>query len=91
MQGNDELVQALGTSGRKPNELEVKISKINLKLLALAGEDILGVETADPILAGLYNRIYGVEGSFNTDYISPWSSGFVQQNYATQGFYRKDD
>jgi chondroitin-sulfate-ABC endolyase/exolyase len=91
LQANDELVQALGNCGRKPQERENKITQSNLKLLAISGGKILELETADPVLAGMYNRIYGVDVDFNTDYIAPFTSGFVQQNYGTQGFYRMEE
>ncbi|MGY0425613.1 MAG: polysaccharide lyase family 8 super-sandwich domain-containing protein, partial [Polaribacter sp.] len=52
---------------------------------------ILGLSTADPIFAGLYNRIYGVDPEFNYNRISPFAEGFFQFNYASAAAYRKNN
>ena len=66
MQSNDDNVQALSTSGRNPHNRTRQFSQDRLKKLAIAGGDILSLATADPIFAGMYNRIYGVDVDFVT-------------------------
>lgn len=90
--GNDKALKPLSMSGRKPNSRNSQYSEETLKLLALAGGHILGLSTADTILAGEYNRLFGVSADFNYSTIAPISrsSGFFQFNYANMGIFRKD-
>lgn len=90
MQANDTGVQGLATAGRNPQSRMRSISQSALKTLAIAGGNILGLGTADPILAGLYNRIYGVDGDFNYSTVAPFEEGFFQFNHASAGAFRKN-
>jgi hypothetical protein len=91
LQANDYGFQALSTCGRKPQERTQNVGQEHLKILANAGGNILGLTTADPILAGLHNRIYFVDQSFNYDQISPFEEGFIQLNHASAGVFRNND
>ena len=90
MQANDAGVQALAAAGRNPQNRMSPLSKSALKTLAIAGGDILGLSTADPVFAGLYNRIYGVDAAFNYSTVTPFELGFFEFNHASAGAFRKD-
>jgi hypothetical protein len=91
IQANDAGEQALSTNGRNPHVRKNQLSQENLKRIAIAGGDILGLSTADPYLAGLYNRLYGVEPAFNYNTVAPNEEGFVQLPYAHTGVFRKSN
>ena len=91
MQANDAGVQALATAGRNPQNRTNPISQSALKNIAIAGGSILGLSTADPIFAGMYNRIYGVDAAFNYTTLAPFTEGFLQFNHASAGVFRKDN
>lgn len=90
---NNKQLKPLAMAGRKPHQRESQYSSKTLKQLAISGGHILGLETADTILAGEYNRIFGVDPDFKYDTVAPVSntSGFFQFNYANLGIFRKDD
>ena len=52
---------------------------------------ILGLATADPILAGFYNRAYSVNSDFNYSTETPFEEGFIQLNHASAGVFREDN
>lgn len=90
LQANDFGSQALSTCGRKPNERKANITNIDIRLLAIAGGKILGLGTADPVLAGFYNRVNGsTYPEFNYSTVSAFQEGFIQLNYSNAGFFRK--
>ncbi len=62
-------------------------------MLAIAGGHILGLSSADTILAGEYNRLFGVSADFGYESVAPLSrsSGFFQFNHANLGIFRKND
>ncbi len=91
MQSNDDNVQALSTSGRNPHNRTRQFSQDRLKKLAIAGGDILSLATADPIFAGMYNRIYGVDVDFNYSGTTPYTEGFFQFNHAHASAFRKNN
>ena len=91
MMSNDDYVQGLATAGRKPEARTNTFSQYSLKTLANAGGKILGLSTADPIFSGLYNRLHGVEPSFNYNTVTPFETGFFQFNHASASAFRKDD
>lgn len=91
IQTNDAGVQALSTAGRNPQSRTNPLSQSALKTIAIAGGNILGLATADPILAGLYNRIYGVDPAFNFSDKASFEEGFFQFNHASAGVFRKED
>lgn len=89
IQANDDGVQGMSTNGRRP-ELRVRqYNQTALKRLAIAGGDILGLSTADPIFAGMYNRIHGVDPEFNYSTVSSFDEGFFQFNHASACTFRK--
>lgn len=91
IQANDTEVQALSTSGRNPQNRTNPLSKTSLKTIAIFGGKILGLSTADPIFAGMYNRIYGTDGDFNYTTTGRPPSGFFQFNHASAGVFRKSN
>ena len=91
VQSNDVGIQALSTSGRKPEVRDNQFSQTSLKRAAISGGIILGLSTADTILAGEYNRIYGVDGDFNYSSLATFREGFFQLNHAHASAYRKNN
>ncbi|MBP8791792.1 MAG: T9SS type A sorting domain-containing protein [Lutibacter sp.] len=91
IQANDDGVQAFSTAGRNPQNRTRPIGQSALKTIAISGGEILGLSTADPILAGIYNRIYGVDAAFNYSTVTPFTEGFFQFNHAMAGAFRKGD
>lgn len=90
LQANDVALQALSTCGRKPEDRMAQIPNIDLSSLAILGGKILGLSTADPVLAGFYNRVNGVvNAAFNYSTRTPFEEGFIQLNYSNLGVYRK--
>lgn len=85
---NDSNIIPLCLTGRSGNWDDSILSKGSLKDLALIGGNILGLGTADPLLAGIYNRKYGVEPSFNYNNVSNFNNGFYQNNFANMGAFR---
>lgn len=82
--------QALSSAGRNPQTRTNPLSQSTFKTFAITGGNILGLATADPALAGVYNRIFGVDEAFNHNKISPFESGFFQFNHAMAGVFRKE-
>ena len=90
MQANDFGTQALSTSGRNPLNRVRSFNQNRLKKLAIAGGDILGLATADPVFAGMHNRIYGVDSAFNYNTVADYTTGFFQFNHASASAFRKN-
>lgn len=90
---NERQVKALSQCGRKPHSRDAQYSESSLEKLAIAGGLILELPTADTILAGEFNRIFGVSTEFNFNSVAPLSnsSGYFQFNHANMGIYRKDN
>lgn len=90
--GNESGVKALSMVGRNPQSRYINYGSSPIKRLALAGGQILGLSTADPVLAGEHNRIWGISPDFNYSTKTPLSqsSGFYQFNHANAGVYRKN-
>lgn len=88
---NDSRLQAISTSGRNPQIRQNETNKRSLKRLAIVGGNILGLSTADPSVAGLYNRIYGTDSELNYTTVAPVSEGFTQFNHMNAGAYKKDN
>jgi hypothetical protein len=91
LQANDAGVQALSTVGRKPAARQYTLSASNIQSLAIAGGNILGLATADPILAGFCNRAFGVNPQFNYNTVAPFETGFIQLNHASAGIFRNNN
>jgi hypothetical protein len=89
---NNNQLKPLAMAGRKPHQRGSQYTSSTLKQLAIAGGDILGLETADTVLAGEFNRIFGIDPDLQYNRIAPISqtSGFFQFNYASLGIFRKD-
>ena len=90
MQSNDAGLQPFATSGRNPHGRNRPINATALKRTALVGGTILGEEAADPLLAQLYNRVYGVDAAFSTFGSADFADGFTQYNHASGAGYRKN-
>jgi len=89
-QANDASNQALSSCGRKPLERTANTPNGDVSNLAIIGGKILGLSTADPVLAGFYNRANGaVNPAFNYSTVAPFEEGFIQLNYSNSGVYRK--
>ncbi|MBL4745280.1 MAG: T9SS type A sorting domain-containing protein [Flavobacteriaceae bacterium] len=93
IQSNDMGIQALSTSGRNPHNRRNPINQKALKNIAITGGDILGLSTADPLLAGLYNRIYGIDPAFNYTGITSLKTqeGAFQNNHSLSSVFRKSN
>lgn len=85
---SDSDMVPLAMTGRSGNWDEINISKNSVKDLAILGGQILGLTTADPVLAGIYNRKYGTEPSFNYSTAAPFETGFYQMNHANAAVFR---
>ncbi|MFK7049019.1 Chondroitin sulfate ABC endolyase precursor [Flavobacterium columnare] len=85
---NDAGWIPLSMTGRSGNWETISVDQNSIKNLALVGGRILGLSTADPLLAGIYNKRYGVEPSFNYSTIAPFYDGFYQNNHASAGIFR---
>ncbi len=92
MYSNDPGVKALSMSGRHPQGRNTSLGSATVENLAMAGEKILGLSTADPILAGEYNRVYGFNSNFGYNSVTSFAetNGFYQFNHAAAGVFRKD-
>ncbi len=88
---NDAGVQALSTCGRNPHIRSNQLNATSLKRLAISGGQILGLSTADPELAGFYNRLYGVDVDFNYSTVGTFKEGFYQFNHGHGSSYRKNN
>ena len=91
--GNNVRLKPISMSGRKPHARDSQYTEHTLKLLAIAGGHILGLSSADTILAGAYNRLFGASADFGYESLAPLSrsSGFFQFNHANLGIFRKND
>lgn len=85
---SDNDLIPLSMTGRSGNWDDITMSSYLLKDLANIGGEILGLSTADPILAGLYNRKYGPEASFNYSAVTPFETGFYQINHHNAAVFR---
>jgi hypothetical protein len=98
MKSNDIGNMALSTVGRNPHLKRISTGPEHLKRLAISGGKILGLESADPILAGYYNRTTdvdddfdddeGVDDDFDYDEVSKFETGFFQFNHGNAGVLR---
>lgn len=91
MNTNDDGFLSLCMTGRSGDWGEIQVDQSSLKDLALIGGDIMSLTTADPVIAGIYNRRYGVESSFNYTTIAPFYEGFYQNNHASTGVFRTNN
>ena len=88
MIGHDVRIKALSLVGRKPYDRDIYTRRSEIKEMASIGGVILGLTTADPVLAGYYNRIEGIQPEFNYTTITPFEQGYIQFNHAHAGVYR---
>ncbi|MFY0650601.1 MAG: hypothetical protein JXQ96_01140 [Cyclobacteriaceae bacterium] len=92
MLSNDDGVIPLAACGRKPaNRIASSYSEESLVQMALVGGEILGIDHADPVLAGYVNRRWGINSEFNYSSASTFTNGFFQMNYGHMGIFRKDN
>lgn len=88
---NDANYRALSICGRIPQSRKNNLNSGSHKRMAIVGGKILNLNTADPVLAGLYNRRYGVDPAFNYSTIASFDEGFYQFNHSHLGLYRKNN
>lgn len=88
---NDLGVKPFSMAGRNPQIKTTTLSSQTLSNTAISGGEILGLNSADPLLAGIYNRRYGINDQFNNTVITPFEQGFIQFNYGNLGIYRKNN
>ena len=88
MKSNDIGNTALSTVGRNPQSKRISTHPEHVKRLAISGGKILGLNSADPLLAGYYNRTIGVDADFNYDKITKFENGFFQFNHGNTGVLR---
>ncbi|WP_029278510.1 Ig-like domain-containing protein [Pedobacter borealis] len=88
---NDAGVIPYSMIGRNPTIRNTTLSQGTLSNIAISGGKILGLSGADPVLAGIYNRKYGVNSQFNNSTITPFEEGYIQFNYGNFGIYRKNN
>ncbi len=91
MIANDAGMRAFSMSGRSPGTRYVSTGQNEVRKLAISGGKILGLSTADPILAGYHNRVWGNESDFNYTTVAPYEEGFLQLNHGHAGVFRKDN
>lgn len=90
---NDNATRFLTMAGRKPEEVATTISRFSFRNMALAGGEILGTGTSDPVMATTYNRVWGNLGAFTAfgnSTVAPFKDGFFSFNHSMAGIYRKD-
>ncbi|SEH29799.1 polysaccharide lyase family 8 super-sandwich domain-containing protein [Chryseobacterium culicis] len=88
---NDQDIVPLPLTGRSAKWDQNTLDSYLLKDIANIGGKILGLSTADPILAGIYNRKYGVDVSFNYSDITPFETGFYQVNHHNAAIFRTNN
>ncbi len=91
MYSNDAAVMPFSMGGRSPQKKTTTLSAATLSKVAISGGKILGLTTADPLLAGIYNRKYGVNNGFNYSTVAPFEEGYIQFNTGNLGVYRKNN
>jgi chondroitin-sulfate-ABC endolyase/exolyase len=91
MYSNDSGVMPFALVGRNPQTKKTSLSSQTLANMAISGGKILELQVADPVLAGVYNRKFGVNKKFNYNSITPFEEGFIQFNYGNLGIYRKNN
>ncbi|MEO8517478.1 MAG: polysaccharide lyase family 8 super-sandwich domain-containing protein [Flavobacterium sp.] len=91
MYSNDASIKPFSLSGRNPSVRTTTLQSGTLSKTAISGGKILGLTTADPVLAGVYNRRFGVNAAFNYSTVTPFEEGYVQFNYGNLGVYRKNN
>ncbi|MFC0186603.1 Polysaccharide lyase family 8, C-terminal beta-sandwich domain [Pseudarcicella hirudinis] len=91
MYSNDAGVKPFAMAGRNPQTKTTTLSSGTLANLAISGGKILGLSSADSVLAGIYNRRYGVNNNFNNSTVTPFEEGYIQFNYGNLGVYRKNN
>lgn len=84
---NDQDIVPWCMTGRTGDWDANKFVQWRLYDLAMHGGKILGLQTADPVLAGTFNRKYGVHKDFKYNNKSE-DVGFYQMNHANAGIYR---
>jgi hypothetical protein len=76
-------------SGRHPFSTDIGMVKSAYNELAYVGGFIMG-QTADPIIAGAYNRIWNDDAGLQSYPVETFPTGYWQFNYSPVGLYRQD-
>lgn len=85
---NDLDLVPLIMTGRTGNWDMTTFKRDYLKIMAILGGQILGIPTADPILASVYIRKYGVDKTIKYGLPADFQNGFYQNNHACAGHFR---
>ncbi|MBO9692939.1 polysaccharide lyase family 8 super-sandwich domain-containing protein [Chryseobacterium sp.] len=88
---NDKGIVPLCMGGRSGNWDGLTVDKSSISELAKIGGTILGLQTEDSVIAGEYNRRYGINASFNYSGIAANKTGFYQMNHANASAFRIKD
>jgi chondroitin-sulfate-ABC endolyase/exolyase len=91
MYSNDAGVIPFSMGGRNPQTKTSTLTPLTLSNTAISGGKILGLTNADPILAGIYNRKFGINSQFNYSTSANFEEGYIQFNYGNLGVYRKNN
>jgi hypothetical protein len=79
-------------AGRNPGPgNRLNMDRVRLKKLASIGGDILGTGSADPVVAGILNRLHPGDSSLPDYAAEPVPNGFWQFNYSPVALYRQSD
>ncbi|MCL3779239.1 T9SS type A sorting domain-containing protein [Prolixibacteraceae bacterium JC049] len=88
---NDNRVMPMSFVGRNPHQRYVTTGWGDVANTAIAGGHILGLNHADPVLAGYANRVWGNTAEYNYTQKANFETGFYQFNYSVAGIFRKDN
>ncbi|WP_264564010.1 polysaccharide lyase family 8 super-sandwich domain-containing protein [Flavobacterium sp. N3904] len=91
MYSNDAGVIPFAMGGRNPQTKTTSLTPLTLSNTAISGGKILGLTNADPLLAGIYNRKFGVNSLFNYSTSANFEEGYIQFNYGNLAIYRKNN
>ena len=75
--------------GGRSNARLTTLTQNTLQKLAFVGGDVLNKNTTDPLLAGVYNRRFGINSAFGYNTKAPLPSGYFVFNYTQAGIFRK--
>ncbi len=86
---SNNIYYANSLSGRHPFDVITYYTDDALKELAYIGGEVNNT-TVDPIVAGIYSRMYGYAPKINGIGAESFPSGFWQMNYSPLAMYRRD-
>lgn len=87
---SNSIYYANSLCGRHPFDVITYYTDDALKELAYIGGEV-NYTTVDPIVAGIYSRMYGYAPKINGVGAESFPSGFWQMNYSPLAMYRRDN